>query len=566
AGELFGREVIFFVSDMDGGFGGMDLYYANYEGDGRFSPPVNLGPEINTIGNEETPFYFDGTLYFATDGRPTMGGYDLFLSAWDGSKWGEPENMGPGFNSTVDDQSLSIFGDGLVGFMTSNREVQGARSVKSKTCCDDIYGFEIASLYANLVVGLFNEAKQPLTNGTIELQPIINGSADGLGEQKSRDDGNRFDFGLSLETQYQIVATHEGYYPDTVEMNTLGLEESKEFQQVFFLKPLPAPVEEVPVYDTISIEEAITLETILYDFEDDKILPEAEGDLREVQKLMEQYPDMVIELGSHTDSRGTTSLNENLSRRRAASARKWLIINGGIAGPRIKTKGYGKTVPQTVGPRLAERVDFLNEGDVLTDPFINSLPDTETRERAHQLNRRTEFKILEGPTTIIIRRDVIERDLNAPDRGALPGSVKTPLAPAAAPKTIGWSSVDTITPFSSLYGQTVTEDLPILQFEERSLDLGVVPHGETRSFEYTFTNTGKVPAKVMLIQACTCTTYEHDNSKVYPPGESGTIKVTFDSEEKEEGETITIDIYLEQTDARDIPILEMVEYKFALAK
>ena len=584
-GELFGREVLFFVSDMDGGFGGMDIYYANYEGEGRYGAPVNLGPTINTIGDDKTPFYFDGTLYFSTDGRPTMGGYDLFLSAWNGSEWSEPENMGPGFNTTVDDKSLSVFGDGLVGFMTSNRE--GGRSVKSKTCCDDIYGFQIASLYANLVVGLFNEAKEALTTGTIELQPIINGSADGLGEQKSRDDGNRFDFGLTLETQYQVVASHPGYFPDTVEMNTLGLEESKEFQQVFFLKKVPEPVEPTAIYDTVDIAEAITLENILYDFDDDKILPAAEPDLREVQKWMEQYPDMIIELGSHTDSRGDAKYNLGLSKRRAASARKWLIINGDIAGPRIKTQGYGKTVPQIVSPRLAERVDFLQEGDVLTDAFINSLPDKPAQERAHDFNRRTEFKILEGPTSIIIRRDVIERKLEGEDRGAEPRSSTTPLAPAAAPKNATGSAVagapttpiamadhpsgagtlaDTITPFSSLYGQTKVAGLPVLQFTERSLDLGVVPHGDTRTMDYYFTNTGTVPAKIMLIQACTCTSYEHDNSIVYQPGDSGHIKVTFDSEEKEEGETITIDIYLEQTDSRDVPILEMVEYKFDLAK
>ncbi|MEL7162596.1 MAG: OmpA family protein, partial [Bacteroidota bacterium] len=402
-GELYGREVLFFVSDMDGGFGGMDIYYANHEGDGRYGAPVNLGPTINTFADDKTPFYFDGTLYFSTDGRPTMGGYDLFYSAWNGSEWSAPENMGTGFNSTVDDKSLSVFGDGLVGFMTSNRE--GGRSVRSKTCCDDIYGFQIASLYANLVVGLFSEDKQPLKQGTIELQPIVQGSAEGLGEQKTRDDGNRFDFGLALESEYQIVASHPGYFPDSVEMNTLGLEESKEFQQVFFLKKMPEPEVEVPVYDTIAIEEAITLENILYDFNDDKILPAAENDLREVQKLMEQYPDMVIELGSHTDSRGEVAYNQNLSKRRAASARKWLIVNGGIAGPRIKTKGYGKTVPQTVSPRLAERVGFLNQGDVLTDTYINALPDKETQERAHDFNRRTEFKIIDGPTTIVIRRD-----------------------------------------------------------------------------------------------------------------------------------------------------------------
>jgi len=564
-GELFGREVMFFVSDMDGGFGGKDIYYANYEGEGRFGSPVNLGETVNTISDDVTPFYFDGTLYFATDGLPTMGGRDLFYTAWDGSKWSTPENMGPGFNSTVDDQSLSVYGDGLVGFMTSNRE--GGRSVKSKTCCDDIYGFQIASLYANLVVGIFNEAKEPLTVGTVNLQPLVNGDVSGSGTSKNRDDGNRYDFGLDLESTYRVEASAPGYYPDTVEINTLGLTESKEVQHVFFLRQIPPP----PPPKEIVVEEGVpvVLENILYDFDDDKILPPAENDLRVLQTAMEEYPDMVIELGSHTDSRGDADYNQKLSQRRAASARKWLIINGKIAGPRIKTQGYGKTVPQTANARLAERVDFLNEGDVLTDVFINALPTKEQRERAHNLNRRTEFKILEGPTEIRLRRDLIEKRETAPDRGREPRASRTSVAPATPPTSKSnnqQTDPPVITRFSSLYGQDKVDGLPVLVFDKRELALGEVKKGDTRSFEYTFTNRGKAAARIFLIQACDCTTIEHDNDKVYAPGESGTLKITFDSKDKDEDETITIDMYLEQTDAKDLPILEMVEYTFKLVK
>ena len=299
-GELFGEEVLFFVSDMAGGFGGYDLYYATYEGDGRYATPVNLGEQVNTPGDEMTPFYFDGTLYFSTNGLPTMGGTDLFYTVWNGSAWSTPENMGTGFNSPLDDQSLSVYGDGLIGFMTSNRPGEG-RSVKSKTCCDDIYGFEIASLYANLVVGLFSIDRQALTNGTIELQPIRNGQRQGTGTQKTRDDGNRFDFPLALETEYQVVASHPGYFPDTVELSTFGLEESKSFEQIFFLRRDSSTI---AVYDTIEIEESIALENILYDLDKSVIRPDAEGDLRVLTELMNEYPELVIELSSHTDYQG----------------------------------------------------------------------------------------------------------------------------------------------------------------------------------------------------------------------------------------------------------------------
>ncbi|MBB4079931.1 peptidoglycan-associated lipoprotein [Lewinella aquimaris] len=542
-GELFGEEVLFFVSDMDGGYGGFDIYYATYEGEGRYATPVNLGEKINTVGDDMTPFYFDGTLYFSTDGLPTMGGTDLFYSAWNGSEWSTPENMGPGFNSSVDDQSLSVYGNGLIGFMTSNRPGEG-RSVKSKTCCDDIYGFEIASLYANLVVGLFSEARQPLNNGTIELQPIRNGQPEGPGSQKSRDNGNRFDFALVLETEYSVIAKHPGYYPDTVELNTLGLEESKSFEQVFFLKPIPVDPATIPVYDTIEIEESIALENILYDLDKSNIRPDAEGDLRVLAALMQQYPELVIELSSHTDFRGQDEYNLNLSKRRADAARRWLIAKGDVAANRVKFEGYGETVPLVVSERLAGRTGIFQPGDTLSEAYINALPNNEQREIAHQLNRRTEFKVLEGPTTIIIRRDIIERAIEGPDRNTEPR--------------------DSISPKSTLHGKSKAEidGLPILQFDRREIDLGKVKQGEKRTFTYTFVNEGKVPAQIMLIQACECTTIEHDNSNVYAPGDRGTLQVTFDSASKEEAETIGIDIFLEQSDRNGRPVIELVEYSF----
>jgi outer membrane protein OmpA-like peptidoglycan-associated protein len=551
-GELFGGEVLYFVSDRPGGFGGFDIYYAPYEGDGRYGTPVNLGPTINTVGDEMTPFYFDGTLYFSTDGLPTMGGTDMFYSSWNGSEWSAPENMGAGFNSTLDDQSLSIYQDGLVGFMTSNRPGEG-RSVKSKTCCDDIYAFEIPTIRANLVVGLFSADRQPLNKGTIVLQPIRNGEPLGNGNTKVRDDGNRFDFPLALETEYRVIASHPGYYPDSVELSTLGLTESKAFQQVFFLEVDPSTV---PVYDTIQIEESIALENILYDLDKSNIRPDAEGDLRVLTALMEEYPDLVIELSSHTDFRGNDDYNMSLSKRRADAARRWLISQGGIAANRIKFQGYGETRPTVVSERLAERTGIFGAGDTLSEAYIRGLPSEEEREVAHQINRRTEFKVLEGPTSIIIRRDIIERAIDGPDRDNLPGKDGTGAPP---PST-------SIHPMSSLHGKPAAEvaELPVLVFDERRKDIGTVRRGEKRSFTYTFTNVGRVPAKVMLIQACDCTTVEHNDSRVYQAGESGVLEVTFDSETKTLGETLGIDVFLEQEHPTGQPVTELLEYTYEI--
>ena len=221
----------------------------------------------------------------------------------------------------------------------------------------------------------------------------------------------------------------------------------------------------------------------------------------------------------------------------------------------MKFQGYGETQPLVVSERLAQRTDnIFQPGDTLTEAYIKALPNNEQQEIANQLNRRTEFKVLEGPTTIIIRRDIIERAIEGPNRKSQPRtSVQTPVT-------------DSISDMSTLHGKSAEEiaGLPILQFGRRSLDLGTVKRGDKPTFTYTFTNEGKVPAQIMLIQACECTSVEHDNSTVYAPGDSGTITVTFDSTTKDAPETLGIDIFLEQSDANGRPVIELVEYSFEI--
>lgn len=552
-GELFGRDVIFFASDMPGGYGGMDIYYATSNGDNSYDEPVNLGAQINTIADDQMPFYFDGTLYFSTDGLPTMGGFDVYYSVWNGSEWSNAENMGPGFNTSQDDLSFKLYGEGYRGFMTSNRK--GGRSIKSKTCCDDIYEFEIARLYADLVVGVFTEDRKGLMGSTVNLVPVQPGTQKGLndGDQQTKDKGNRFDYGLELENAYLVTVSHPDYFPDTFAFDILGLEESKTVEHRFFLKA--KPVVEVPKYDTVRIGEKIRLENILYDFNKSTIRPESEVDLNQVLSILQETPELVIQLNAHTDARGPDGYNMTLSNRRAQSARRWLIERG-IASNRLKSEGYGETVPQTINDRLNGRYDWLKLGDVLTEEFIEALPTEEQQEAAHELNRRTEFEIIEGPTEIIIERIIKQEPKKGKERKSLPGSAQqNPVNDSIK-----------ISHLSTLIGQTDLSGLPILDFEQRSYDLGSVKKGEKRSFEYTFTNRGEAAAKVMIIQVCECTTIDHDDSKVYEPGESGVVKVTFDSTSKDEDETITIDIFLEQRDKKDMPIVEALEYSFELIK
>ncbi|HMO40116.1 MAG TPA: DUF1573 domain-containing protein [Saprospiraceae bacterium] len=549
-GELFGREVLFFASNMPGGQGGFDLYYAPLISEGKYGDPVNLGPGINTIADEETPFYINGTLYFSSTGHPGFGGFDIFYTAWDGQRWSEPLNLGNAYNTSVDDQFLYLDAEGYNGLLTSNRE--GGRSVESRTCCTDIYTFTMPKLSVDLVVGMFDEARKPLPGGTVQLMELINDRIGQTNSQKN-EKGNRFGFELGFDMPYRIIGMREGYYPDTLEFNTVGLKESKTIEQRFYLKAKPLPPPE-PEFDTIAIEQAIVLENILYKFDSDRIEPEAEQDLQLVLELMTEYPDMKIELSSHTDNRGNDNYNRDLSQRRAESARRWLVRKG-ITRERIEAKGYGESVPKTVSAKQSANYPFLKEGDVLTEAYINNLANEEQREVAHAINRRTEFKIVEGPTSIIIKSTRLRKNT----------TTNTPSNRNALITSNQQDSLK-ISELSSLYGKKDLRGMPVMEFAERTIDFGPLKKGDKREHTFEFVNRGDTTLKIDVVSVCECTTAAWTEQPV-KPGEKGTIHVVFDSESKDEAETIELEIFLDnrETDT-GYPIIERLQYKFAIVQ
>lgn len=380
-GELFGNEVLYFVSDMEGGFGGFDIYYATRRGDNEFDTPVNLGPTINTAQDEATPFYNDGTLYFSTEGRPGLGGYDIYSAAWDGSKWTEIKNMGFNYNSSYDDLYFNTNGDGTAGYLVSNRLDKAKRSVKGKSCCDDIYLFNLRDIVIDLLAEV-EDSKGPLEGATILL---LDKSEAADPETKTNTEGNDFRFLLDSDRSYKAIVTREGYYPDTLEFNTAGIIDDFTVNRTAILEPIPIVVEpEEPEYETITINQAIRLNSIYFDLDDYKILPDAENDLGELLNLMNKYPTMIIELSSHTDAQGVSTYNEKLSQKRAESTKQWLVDKG-IDEGRIKPKGYGES-------------QILNK-------CVNGV---RCSDDEHRFNRRSEFKILEGPQTIEIKKEVLK--------------------------------------------------------------------------------------------------------------------------------------------------------------
>ena len=374
-GELFGNEVIFFSSDMDGGYGGFDLYYSTRAGEG-FTPPLNLGNTINTAGDEVTPFYQGGVLSYSTNGLVTIGGFDIYQTEWNGSEWSTPENLGRPINSNVDDLYYSIDPNKEYGFITSNRE--GTKSVKNESCCYDIFQINLEKVVIELnAATLFNE--QALPGANVTLVEIVN-DRPGESDARSKEKDNKYTFLLKPNRFYRLIGEKDGFLPDSLDFNTTDITSSTVISKVLNL----TEIEKEPEYITISSETPIRLNNIYYDFDDDKILTDAEKDLTFLYNLLIQYPDMVIELSSHTDSRGTKGYNEKLSQRRADSAKRWLLAKG-VTDDRIQAVGYGE-----------EKV--LNR-------CVNGV---KCSEEEHQLNRRTEFKILSGPTSIRIESKVLK--------------------------------------------------------------------------------------------------------------------------------------------------------------
>ncbi len=355
---------LYYVSDAIGGYGGKDIFRSRLIGN-DFGPMENLGPEINTPGDELFPYVRDSvTLYFASNGHPGMGGLDLFKATQDSTgKW-TVENMKAPINSMADDFGITFAGSKEQGFFSSNRnDARGS---------DHIYSFEYPTFTVFIEGIVFDTDEYPIEDATIRIV-----GKDGLNEKTVAKKDGSYKVELERDISYVMMASARGYLNQNFELKTDPEEKSETYIVDFFLSPISKPV---------------VIENIFYDFDKATLRPESKEALDEIIKMLNDNPNVTIELGAHTDRKGTDEYNERLAQRRAQSVVDYLIA-GGIATDRLEAKGYGESMPKVINKRMAKEFDFLKEEDTLTEEFILTLT-PEQQEQADQINRRTEFKVL----------------------------------------------------------------------------------------------------------------------------------------------------------------------------
>ncbi|MBK9798910.1 MAG: OmpA family protein [Bacteroidetes bacterium] len=339
-------KTLYFTSDMPGGQGGSDIYFSKW--DGKWGKPQNMGPEINTPGKESFPYSHDedSSFYFSSDGNVSLGGLDIFKCKWDGSKWGSPVNIKAPLNSQKDDFAFSMKADNKSGYLSSNRGGE-----------DRIYEWAaippVEPVYYTEGTVTDKATGKPLPGAKV----LFKNMDDGTEEFVTTDENGKYKYEIKPNKHYDIVASKDLYF---VKKDKVFVPKSK----------LGESITKDLALEPIVIDKPIVIENIYYDLGKWDIRPEAAAELDKLVQFLRDNGKISIELSSHTDCRASDAYNLNLSDKRAKSAVDYLISKG-IDGTRLKAKGYGET-------KLLNKCD---DGITCT-------------EEEHQLNRRTEIKVL----------------------------------------------------------------------------------------------------------------------------------------------------------------------------
>ena len=355
---------LYFTSDMPGGLGGLDIWRVRLTSAG-LGGVENLGEPINTPGDEMFPtFRPNGDLYFSSNGHPGMGGLDIYIAKPDKSGHYVLEHPGYPLNSQADDFGMTFEGVHNRGYFSSNRN--------DGRGWDHIYSFENPEIIQNVKGWVYEQDGYELPAAQVYMI-----GDDGTNLKLSVKGDGSFEQVIEPNVRYIFLATCKGFLNHKEELRAEKTEESKEYVLQFPLASITAPV---------------LIDNIFYDFDKATLRPESTTALDELVKLLNENPNVTIELSAHCDYKGSSEYNKGLAQRRAESVVNYLTSKG-IAADRLSPVGYGKEKPKTIRKKLTEKYDWLKEGDVLTEDFIKKL-DEEKQEICNQLNRRTEFIVL----------------------------------------------------------------------------------------------------------------------------------------------------------------------------
>lgn len=358
---------LYFASRMQGGMGGSDIWYVERNSSTAiWGTPINAGPSINTPGDEMYPFIRDdGNLYFSSDYWLGMGGLDIFRAIKDDAGFWNVNNMQYPINSEKDDFGIVFDGSKEKGYFSSARKGKGG---------DDIYSFLLPDLEFYVEGKIEDKASdEPIANASIKLY----GSDGSLKETTSRPDGT-YKIALQQYTDYIVLCAADQYLKKKVRVSTRNLTDNQTF------------VENIAL---VSTQKPVEIPNVFYDFGEFHLNDESKKALDELILLLEDNPNITIELGSHTDMIGDSAKNMKLSLKRAESVINY-INEKGYDPDRLHAKGYGENLPVVLTEKLALLDTAFVAGRVLNEEFISSLKTEEAKEKANQINRRTELRIL----------------------------------------------------------------------------------------------------------------------------------------------------------------------------
>ena len=356
-------DTLYFVSDAPDGFGGKDIYMAVQNGN-DWTDIKNLGSKVNTADDELFPYMRqDGRLYFSSKGHPGYGGLDLFYAVPKDTTW-SIYNMGTPFNTQNDDFGITFVGTTENGFFSSNRG--------QKKGYDQIYSFTLPSMEFLVEGNVYDTNGEHLSEATIRL---VGDDGTNVKAQIRRDGSYRLK--LQKDTRYVMLATSRGFLNQKQELSTVGMTDSYSYQQNFSLAPISKPVK---------------MSNVFYEFGKWTLTADSEKGLNELVQLLNDNPNITIELSAHTDMVGNDVANKQLSLRRAQSVVDYLIQHG-IDSERLTPVGYGEEKPVVVDDALNKQYTFLPKEQVLDEAFITTLS-ADQQEICNSLNRRTEFRVL----------------------------------------------------------------------------------------------------------------------------------------------------------------------------